>query len=194
MADETVLELGAGAGLPGILATLEGAELVVLSDYDSPSLLANLMSNVEANIPKAMWRKVKVQGYIWGHDSAVITQYIQHASHSTDYRYRPTFSRILVADCFWISDQHGPLVATLSQLLDRSASARVYVVAGFHTGRSTLANFFYLAELHGLVPDEDKIEEKNIINNSTRPWADDRGIEDTMEQKKWLVIAKLKWA
>jgi nicotinamide N-methyltransferase len=92
-----------------------------------------------------------------------------------------------------MSDQHTPLVETLCQLLDRSASARIYVVAGFHTGRSTLAHFFHLAESKGLVPDEDGIEEKEIINNSSRTWKEDRGTEDTVERKKWLVVAKLKW-
>jgi nicotinamide N-methyltransferase len=74
---ETVLELGAGAGLPGILAALEGAELVVLSDYDSPPLLSNLSHNVEQNVPEVLKPTVKVQSYIRGHDCSAITRYLQ---------------------------------------------------------------------------------------------------------------------
>jgi nicotinamide N-methyltransferase len=74
VAGETILELGAGAGLPGILAALEGAEFVLLSDYDSPALLSNLRGNVEANVPKALLYRVEVQGYIWGSDIDVITR------------------------------------------------------------------------------------------------------------------------
>lgn len=71
---ESVLELGAGAGLPGILAALEGAELVVLSDYPSPVILANLRRNVNENIPKNMQSKVKVEGHVWGQSTISITR------------------------------------------------------------------------------------------------------------------------
>lgn len=73
---QSVLELGAGAGLPGIVATLEGAEMVVLSDYESPTILANLQRNVLENIPKQLQGKVKVEGHIWGEDTFALTQYV----------------------------------------------------------------------------------------------------------------------
>jgi EEF1A N-terminal glycine/lysine methyltransferase len=63
---ESVLELGAGAGLPGIVAALRGAKMVILSDYDSPNLLANLQANVDENIPATLRSKVFVEGHMWG--------------------------------------------------------------------------------------------------------------------------------
>ena len=72
---ESVLELGAGSGLPGILTALEGAEFVVLSDYESPTLIANLKRNVALNIPETLECKVKVEGHIWGGDDINITRY-----------------------------------------------------------------------------------------------------------------------
>lgn len=74
--DESILELGAGAGLPGILSALNGAKLVVLSDYESPMLLTNLRRNVEENLPKTLRDKVKVEGHVWGQSVASITQYV----------------------------------------------------------------------------------------------------------------------
>ena len=68
------MELGAGAGLPGIVAALEGAELVVLSDYESQSLIDNLKRNVQENVPLEFQSKVKVEGHIWGQDIAAIAQ------------------------------------------------------------------------------------------------------------------------
>lgn len=69
---ESVLELGAGAGLPGILSILEGAEGVVLSDYNSPEVLKNLERNVEENVPATLRHAVKVEGHIWGESSCSI--------------------------------------------------------------------------------------------------------------------------
>jgi EEF1A N-terminal glycine/lysine methyltransferase len=75
VAGESVLELGAGTGLPGIVAALEGADLVVLSDYESSKLLANLQRNVAENISANLKDKVKVEGHIWGQDGSAITRY-----------------------------------------------------------------------------------------------------------------------
>lgn len=50
--DKSVLELGAGAGLPSIIATLAGAQRVVVTDYPDASLVENLRYNVDMNIPE----------------------------------------------------------------------------------------------------------------------------------------------
>jgi EEF1A N-terminal glycine/lysine methyltransferase len=71
---ESVLELGAGAGLPGILSILEGANSVVLSDYNSPELLKNLERNVEENIPSILKHAIKVEGHTWGGTGSSILQ------------------------------------------------------------------------------------------------------------------------
>lgn len=63
---ESVLELGAGSGLPGLIAILQGAHLVVLSDYSSLELLANLEQNVQENIPDPLKHAITVEGHIWG--------------------------------------------------------------------------------------------------------------------------------
>ena len=70
-----MLELGAGAGLPGILAALQGAEMVILSDYPSSSLLANLRTNVDENVPAHLHDRVIVEGHVWGESVANITRY-----------------------------------------------------------------------------------------------------------------------
>jgi hypothetical protein len=92
-----------------------------------------------------------------------------------------------------MSDQHQALVLTMSCLLERTSSARILVIAGIHTKRYVVSAFFSIAESEGLIPDEDGIEERNIMFGSTRPWRDDRGAEDTVERKQWLVVSKLKW-
>ncbi|KAL8864293.1 MAG: hypothetical protein Q9198_009963, partial [Flavoplaca austrocitrina] len=44
----TVLELGAGAGLPSIAAAIWGAKQVVVTDYPDKDLVENMQMNIEA--------------------------------------------------------------------------------------------------------------------------------------------------
>lgn len=93
-----------------------------------------------------------------------------------------------------MSDQHVPLVDTITQLLERSSTARVFTVAGLHTGRSVLSNFFRVAVSKGLIPDDEDILEHNVTSEETRPWQAERIGEDIVERKQWLVVARLRWS
>lgn len=44
----SMLELGAGAGLPGIAAAIWGAQNVVVTDYPDQDLVENIKINVDA--------------------------------------------------------------------------------------------------------------------------------------------------
>ena len=112
---------------------------------------------------------------------------------TVDARHRSTFSRVITADCFWMSDQHIPLVKTIAQVLENSPRARVFVVAGLHTGRSVLAAFFRIAASEGLIPDDQDVIEHNVTTQKTRPWKAERVGEDLVERKQWLIVARLRW-
>lgn len=60
-----VVELGAGAGLPSMVAALEGAALVCATDYPDEDLLAALERNAALN---GVSRSVAVRGFKWGSD------------------------------------------------------------------------------------------------------------------------------
>jgi len=101
------------------------------------------------------------------------------------------FDRILAADCYWLSGQHENLITSMLHFLSPEPSARIFVLAGFHTGRARLASFFELAEEQGLEPDEIYEEDDQ---GKRREWLPERnnGYEDHTERKKWLVIARMK--
>lgn len=175
-----VLELGSGTGLEGIVSVLAGAEEVVLTDYPSPAILANASANVERNVPKELRQKLTVRGHEWG----VLTDDFSktHANH---------FSRILCADCLWMDGEHYALAQSMEHFLSHKDDARVWVIAGFHTGRAKLASFFDIAAQAGL--ETEKIWERDADGNE-REWVRERngGQEDATGRNKWLVVAILR--
>lgn len=162
------------------MSVLAGAEEVVLSDYPSPAILANTKANVERNVSKELQQKLTVQGHEWG----VLTDEFSkaHASH---------FSRILCADCLWMDGEHYNLAQSMEHFLSHRDNARVWVIAGFHTGRAKLVSFFDIAAHAGL--ESEKIWERDADGNE-REWVRERngGQEDAAGRNKWLVIAILK--
>lgn len=75
--------------------------------------------------------------------------------------------------------------------LSDEPDAQVFALAGFHTGRANLANFFEEASEQGLVAEE--LYEENA-EGVRREWLKERdgGAEHHGERKKWLVIGILK--
>ena len=162
------------------MSVLAGAEEVVLSDYPSPAILTNTKSNVERNVPKELQQNLSVQGHEWG----VVTDDFSKA-------YANHFSRILCADCLWMDGEHYGLAQSMEHFLSHKVDARVWVIAGFHTGRAKLVSFFDIAAQAGL--ETEKIWERDADGNE-REWVRERngGQEDATGRNKWLVIAILR--
>ncbi|BGP48953.1 hypothetical protein JCM10450v2_004832 [Rhodotorula kratochvilovae] len=190
---EDVLELGAGAGISG---------MVVLSDYDDPSLVANLRSNISLAFPSpadASHRaRLSAHGHSWGESSSL--PFLLSGSLAAGAAPRP-FTRILLADTLWFSSGHILLLDSLSHLLARTPEARACFVAGFHSGRATVRSFLRKAEAAGFVRRGDW--EEVGVDGRRRPWGwdvrdGDQGeweeAEDGSERNKWVVEGQLGWS
>lgn len=101
------------------------------------------------------------------------------------------FTRILCADCLWMDGQHQKLALSMRYFLSRDPHARIWVMAGFHTGRAKLVSFF--DEAHSIGLETEHIFECNV-DLDARQWVDKRngGREDIGERSRWMVIAILK--
>ncbi|KAH8701291.1 putative methyltransferase-domain-containing protein [Phaeosphaeriaceae sp. PMI808] len=179
--DETVLELGAGVGLGGIMSVLSGASEVAITDYPAPSILDTIKNNVAKNVPEAIRSKVTVEGHVWG--SSTTPFEMAHA-----HRY----TRILAADCLWMLGEHENLAKSMLHFLSHSSHTRILCIAGFHTGRAKVAPFFEEVLSQNGLAIEEIYEMK--ADGQRRPWAKERdgGREDIGERKKWLVVARIK--
>lgn len=109
-----VLELGAGAGLPGIIATLNGCKEVILTDYghdSDDSLIQALRLNIEyvKSFIDASKQSISCYPYVFGNDIKTIL-----GPNNDDL-----FDYILCADLLFNRSEHRKLLYTLSCCLKK---------------------------------------------------------------------------
>lgn len=100
----TFVELGAGAGLPSIVAARHGARHVVATDYPDNTLLRNLEDNVRRCVPERGYGPAAaVHGLKWGcgpDDQWAVSQ----------------FDVIVLSDLIFNHSQHANLLQTCAML------------------------------------------------------------------------------
>nr|KAI8765758.1 methyltransferase-like protein 23 isoform X1 [Biomphalaria glabrata] len=106
---QSILEIGAGTGLPGIVAAKCGAN-VILSDSNTKPLSLDLCrKSAELNGLK----NVTVCGITWGEVTPTLTQL-------------PPIDLILASDCFYHSKDFEDVIMTMSFILHRCPNANVW--------------------------------------------------------------------
>ena len=178
-----VLELGAGAGLPGILvARLFPDADVVVSDYPDDELISTLADNVQKN---EVFTHCHAIPYAWGSDPSPL-----FAPFAVDLS--PGFDVVLAADTLWNPDMHSKFLNSLSKALMRTADARVHLVAGYHTGRYTVDAF--LKAIPDVQLEVEDTTERQVGGSQQRPWSVQRAEEETEEERRrWVLWIVLKW-
>ena len=123
LCDKRVAELGAGAGLPSVMAATKGAE-VVCTDWGVEEVLAALKENLDGKGSAA------VIGHEWGMDPTPVLEALEGPKR---------FDAVLLADTLWVTDAHQQLLDSITALLRPGGTA--YVAAGLHTGRGPVERF-----------------------------------------------------
>lgn len=156
---------------------------VTISDYPAPAILDTIRTNVAKNTPDHLKSHVRVEGHQWGELS---TPFAEANAHS--------FTRILAADCLWMPHEHESLAQSMLHFLSHSPDARIFCIAGFHTGRVKVAPFYEEA-VPSVGLEVEEIFEMDA-DGKRRKWEVevDGGRENIGERKKWLTVARIRRA
>lgn len=143
--DKSVLELGAGAGLPSLVCALNGAARVLVTDYPDSDLIENLRHNINHCISQQLQHVITAQGYLWGNDTAPLTSVLDNHNEG--------FDLLILADILFNHSEHEKLVQTVLETLRKNPLSRALIF--FTPYRPWLLQkdlrFFDLAREKGLV-------------------------------------------
>ncbi|CAJ2505147.1 Uu.00g125410.m01.CDS01 [Anthostomella pinea] len=167
--DRTVLELGAGAGLPSIVCAILGARRVVVTDFPDPDLVVNMQKNIlECELIPTSHVDFKdspiiADGYVWGADPAHLLAHLQPIGADK-------FDMLILADLLFRHSEHGKLVDTIETTMSRKKESKAFVF--FTSYRPWLQHkdlaFFDIARERGFVVDkilEEKMEKAMFEND-----------------------------
>ncbi|KAF7426391.1 nicotinamide n-methyltransferase [Pleurotus ostreatus] len=152
--NKCVLELGAGGGLPSIIAIHNEARKVVVTDYPDAELVQNMKYNIKNNTTATDQERVSVQGYIWGHPVKPLLSSLTPEPSSND-----KFDLIVLSDLIFNHSQHDAMLKTCEDALrlssDAQESSTPMVLVFYSHHRPKLAHrdmeFFEKARVRGWV-------------------------------------------
>jgi EEF1A N-terminal glycine/lysine methyltransferase len=179
-----------GVALPSIISIFAGASEVCITDHPSSPALAS--GAIQVNVKESLELAKKsnqsplfsIDEHEWGSVTDVFAQ---------ENRYH--YTRVIAADCLWMPSQHHSLVRSITHFLSKqSPRACAMVVAGFHTGRSIVADFLkQFPTLDGMGGTQEELIVADLyesnMNGVRRPWQDNRANEDNEELKRWCIVA-----
>jgi EEF1A N-terminal glycine/lysine methyltransferase len=133
---KTVLELGAGAGLPSLVCAILGAKTVVVTDFPDPDLIENIRYNIEhCQEPTVVGDEIDIktvasaEGYLWGANPTHLLAHIalNNSTHAASAEGSPCFDILILADLLFNHSEHAKLISTVKQTLSRSQSSKAFV-------------------------------------------------------------------
>lgn len=196
---KSVLELGAGAGIPSIVASILGAQVVVITDYPDADLVENIQWNIDnsAVLTPTQRSAIAVEGHAFGASTEPILAHL-----SRDASGKKGFDTLMLADLLFNHHCHAQLIVTIQQTLAPIPSARALVF--FSPYRPWLLGadlaFFALAQEGGFVVEKigeelaDKVmfrDDPGVSNSSrgrVRTRVQDEGFQICILQISSLVV------
>lgn len=137
---DRILELGAGAAVPSMIAALRGASYVLITDYPDKELVENIKYNLSENLPVDILKRVHVDAFQWG-DASFLDRFEKEQDR---------FDKIFLADLISNHYAHEKLLWSCQKLLKSNGIA--YVSFSHHRPHKMKQDlrFFHLALSYGM--------------------------------------------
>lgn len=113
-----ILELGAGAGVPSLMAVRAGAQRVITTDYPDDELIVNIRKNIDNLLLAQQRERMTAIGYLWGSDEGPLLE----ANEG-----RP-FDMIFMCDVIFNHSEHRALLRTIDKCLRSDGEGIVWCV------------------------------------------------------------------
>lgn len=113
--DRSVLELGAAAGLPSLVAALHGASNVVMTDYPDADLVENMDFNIRAISKLLSGSTITAQGYLWGDPTQPLFAALPHGASG--------FDTLILGDLLFNHSEHSKLITTVQNSLKKCSTS-----------------------------------------------------------------------
>jgi nicotinamide N-methyltransferase len=120
---QKTVELGAGTGLPSLVALAHGSDLSILTDYPDELVLQSLRETVGLNWDAICDRRtpyfprpppVAVVGHDWGTSVDPVVREAMRLSHGVD---KSNFDLAILSECLWMHRSHAALARSVDQLV-----------------------------------------------------------------------------
>ena len=170
---KSCLELGAGAGLPGVLAALKGASITVISDYGS-NADKSLLTAIEMNIDyvNSFFPSTQTNPYILTGMPYIFGSSLDDILAITN---NTKFDIILLADLIFNRSEHKKLLWTVKQAL-KPQTGVAWVTFSHHDPKkkSLDMNFFELAKSEFNM----NVTEVGMEKRPSYPFVENDGLDD----------------
>lgn len=128
--ERRVLEIGAGAALPSVVASLLGARATVASDYPDRRMIQNIATNLVANLPQPMCTRTVALGFNWRHSpqplfdalEALLAKEHRGSGSRTASSAEGPFDLILLSDLLY-ECEHEEILRVVAACLSREKLA-----------------------------------------------------------------------
>ncbi|KAK4199740.1 putative nicotinamide N-methyltransferase [Triangularia verruculosa] len=191
VAGRTVCELGAGAGLPSLVASMLNAKLVVCTDFPDPDLIATIRKNIDGChlLPRhddTSPLNIVADGFVWGGDPSTLLRHLPPPTSSPTEQEPQGFDVLILADLLFRHSEHGNMIKTIKECLKKTRESKAYVV--FCSYRPWLREkdlrFFELCEAKGLVV--EKVLERRM---ERKLFEEDPGDEEVLKTVTGWVVS-----
>lgn len=165
---KTVLELGAAAGLPSLVAGILGAKKVVMTDYPDVDLIVNMQKNIDecdetVEPVGRIAETIDAAGFVWGSDPVPLLERLPAKGNDENGDDGASkYDVLILADLLFRHNEHGDLVKTIRETMRRSRESAAYVFfTSYRPWKKDLdMGFFDVARNAGF--DVEQVQERKL--------------------------------